>query len=45
MPSSMDEAVQLAVTAENAEQQWPSARKVFMAALADVECFKCHKKG
>jgi hypothetical protein len=35
----------LAVTVENAEQQWPSDRKVFATAHADVECFKCHKKG
>jgi hypothetical protein len=44
-PSNMDEAVRLAVTVENAQQQWPSDRRVFATAFADVECFNCHRKG
>jgi hypothetical protein len=45
MPATMDEAVRLATTIENAEQQWPSDRRVFGIYHVDVECFNCHLKG
>jgi hypothetical protein len=45
MAEKMEEAVRLAITIENAEQQWPSDRRVFAIARADVECYSCHRKG
>jgi hypothetical protein len=45
MPATMDEAVQLAVVIENAEQQWPSDRRVFATALTDIACIRCNQKG
>jgi hypothetical protein len=45
MPATMNEASRLAVTTENAEQQWPSDRRVFATALTDIACFRCNQKG
>jgi hypothetical protein len=45
MPATMDQAVRLAITIENAERQWPSDRRVFAIAREDVVCFSCHRKG
>jgi hypothetical protein len=36
MPATMDEAVRLAVTIENAEQQKPPERRVFTTSRADI---------
>jgi hypothetical protein len=36
MPATMDEAVRLAVTIENAEQQRTPERRVFMAAHTEI---------
>ncbi|KDR16987.1 hypothetical protein L798_09316 [Zootermopsis nevadensis] len=43
MPANMDEAVRLAVTIENAEQQKTSERQVF--TTAEVVCYQCNQKG
>jgi hypothetical protein len=41
----MDEAVRLAVTIENAEQQRTPERRVFTTSQADITCYKCNQKG
>ncbi|KDR10115.1 hypothetical protein L798_00184 [Zootermopsis nevadensis] len=43
MPATMDEAVRLAVTIENAEQQKTAEKQVF--TTAEVICYQCNQKG
>jgi hypothetical protein len=45
MPANMDEAVRLAITIENAEQQKTPERRVFTIALTEITCYQCNKKG
>jgi hypothetical protein len=45
MPASMDEAVRLAITIENAEQQKTPERCVFTAAHTEIMCYQCNQKG
>jgi hypothetical protein len=45
MPASMDEAVRLAITIENAEQQRTPERRVFTAAHTEITCYQCNQKG
>jgi hypothetical protein len=45
MPATMDEAVRLAVTIENAEQQRTPERRVFTTSQADIICYQCNQKG
>jgi D-lyxose ketol-isomerase len=40
MPATMDEAVRLAVTIENAEQQKTPERRVFTTSQADITCYQ-----
>jgi hypothetical protein len=45
MPATMDEAVRLAVTIENPEQQKTPERRVFTTSQADITCYQCNQKG
>jgi hypothetical protein len=45
MPVSTDEAVRLAITTENAEQQKTPERRVFTATHTEITCYQCNQKG
>jgi hypothetical protein len=45
MPATMNEAVRLAVTIENAEHQSTHERRVFLTANTEIACYNCNQKG